>query len=279
MSEPLLALAIPTYNRGEMLEAILRELLPTAQELGVALYVSDNCSADDTAARLRGVRARHALLAYQRQASEVPIHENVMAAMLLSDATYTWWSGDDDFIHPDALRRVCDWLVRERPTAVLFPTVEVDPGFALDPARPIAAQIPPLNDDSGFRVQTDAASLFREHFYEPQLGSFILRTADVKAADYERYFPTMHPHLGAFYDALADEQRRAGEVRVLEALAAPGCSLTRVGDRHKTWGHLRQHLAREAMPRWIDLLPECYAPHREAARAFHRHIFRDILDP
>src|SRR5262249_15159028 len=110
MARPRLAITIPSLNRGRMLDAVLHEMVPVCEELSIPIFVSDNGSGDATpdvcsrwASRWSGVR-------FQRHPQTVPFGHSVMSAMAMSNAEYTWLSGDDDYLVPRGIRTVMDWL-------------------------------------------------------------------------------------------------------------------------------------------------------------------------
>src|SRR4029077_9998073 len=107
------------------LDAVLRDLVPVCEASSIPIFVSDNGSADATpevcaswAARWRGFR-------FQRHPQTVPFGHSVMSAMAMSDAEYTWLSGDDDYLVPSGMRSVMDWLSRRSPDALVVRTIEV----------------------------------------------------------------------------------------------------------------------------------------------------------
>lgn len=281
MSQSKLGLAIPTYNRFEMLSFVLEGMAPVCSARNIRVFVSDNASSDETAPWLQAFAKEHPWFSFVSQPHEVEIHRNVMAALQGSQSEFTWWTGDDDYIFADRLAELDDALRRETPDAILFDTQQVEAGFEFAPTESLHAELRALAPRDPLQLETrdDVIELFGERYYGPQLGSFILDTRAALATDYQRYYPSLHPHLGAFYDYLAARQEQRGRIELWTTPQPVGISLTRVGDRAKTWGDLRTRLARECMPAWIDALPALYEPHRAAAHRFHRHIFRDLLEP
>lgn len=119
-NQPLLTIAIPTYDRASFLDLCLKRIseeiarLNTYQRCLVKVYVSDNASPDDTP----GVIAR-----YQAQwpgvFEAVRNHENIgpdlnVAQCYESAITpYVWIVGDDDVLLPGGLGMVLDVILRE----------------------------------------------------------------------------------------------------------------------------------------------------------------------
>jgi glycosyltransferase involved in cell wall biosynthesis len=282
LPEGTLAIVIPSYNRARMVERIVSEILPTCEALAVDVYVSDNGSADDTpavCARLAGESAR---FFHQRQDPEISLERNLMSAMAMSRAEYTWALGDDDFLFPRALENVARLLRSQRPSAIVTGTTQVAHDGAADLSAALFPQLAHLAPAAygPTRVWTDAASLFRDKFYDLPLRTVVYRTRPELASDYARYYGTHHPHIGGLFDYLAAEQAERGSVSVLHVPEVCTASLTVMKHNGKeTWSDLFEEIGKVGFPRWFSLLPPLYAPYIDAGLAYHRHIFRHVLGP
>jgi abequosyltransferase len=118
--QPLLTIAIPTYNRSAFLELCLKRIgeeldsLSEDQRSWVKVYIANNASTDNTA---------EVIFQYQLIDTEVfeVVHntENIGAernvAQCYASATtpYVWLFGDDDVILPGKLKLVLDILVKQ----------------------------------------------------------------------------------------------------------------------------------------------------------------------
>jgi hypothetical protein len=97
---PLVTIAIPTYNRAELLiKAIDSALGQTYPKIEVV--VSDNASRDDTAARLS--EKHHPRLRYERQPSNIGSLGNWNACLALAHGEYFIMLSDDDSLTPTAI--------------------------------------------------------------------------------------------------------------------------------------------------------------------------------
>src|SRR5438093_11231073 len=137
MARPRLAIAIPSLNRARMLDAVLHELVPVCEAASIPIFVSDNGSRDATPEVCARWAARWPGFRFQRHPQTVPFGHSVMSAMAMSDAEYTWLSGDDDYLVPRGVRSVLDCLLRRAPDALVVRTIEV-------PAADFAALDVPL---------------------------------------------------------------------------------------------------------------------------------------
>jgi glycosyltransferase involved in cell wall biosynthesis len=282
MARPRLAIAIPSLNRAAMLDAVLRELVPVCEALSVPIFLSDNGSADATPDVCAHWAARWSGFRFQRHPETVPFGHSIMSALEMSDAEYTWLSGDDDYLVPRGVHTVLEWLGRRGPDALVVRTIEVPgPDFAaLDaPLGPQLAGL--LASDAGIggiREYRGADEFFAAKHIILPAPSVIYPTDRTLATDYARYLETHHAHIGALFDALAALHGERGGVDVLELEEVCSVSLTVHNDRGKDqWSDVFRYLAVEGFPKWLALLPPLYEPHIPIVEDHLRHIFRNVL--
>jgi glycosyltransferase involved in cell wall biosynthesis len=123
MSQELLSICIPTYNRSRLLRQILEVLGAQIRAAGaenVVIYISDNASPDDTPQvvgefqKQSGVR-----VVYSRNDSNIGLSKNLLKVMAMGQGRFVWPLGDDEIIVKDAVPNLVK-VLRER-----------DPGFVL----------------------------------------------------------------------------------------------------------------------------------------------------
>ena len=103
-SQPLLSIAIPTFNRSAYLAELLEALLPQIPLGSLAeLLVSDNCSDDDTPQLLADFQARGLPVRIIRNATNVGADANFLQCLNLATGKYVWVLGDDDLVEPGAI--------------------------------------------------------------------------------------------------------------------------------------------------------------------------------
>lgn len=108
----LLTIAIPTYNRNQVLAAnlavLLDQLTPQCR-----LLIIDNCSDVPVADTLGGMLAGYpsAQVAIVRNRVNVGVNANILRCFELCDTEWLWILGDDDCAMPEAITTMIDHIV------------------------------------------------------------------------------------------------------------------------------------------------------------------------
>jgi abequosyltransferase len=109
--QPLLTLAIPTFNRAGDLERLLTSLAPQGHALqDVDLYISDNASPDDTPALIARFQAAGLPIRYHRHAENIGSDANFVSCFHAAQGRYFWLCGDDEAIVPGGLDLILQHL-------------------------------------------------------------------------------------------------------------------------------------------------------------------------
>ncbi len=115
--QPLLTVAIPTWNRGRYLAENLAQLAAELRGVPpgkVEVLVSDNCSPDDTGAVVERARAAGLPVQYVRNEKNLGWALNFAQAFDLSQGRYVLLMGDDDLFVDGALGLLLDRLATGR---------------------------------------------------------------------------------------------------------------------------------------------------------------------
>jgi glycosyltransferase involved in cell wall biosynthesis len=166
--QPLLTIAVPTYNRAANLENLLTVL---QVELGslpqIELIVSDNASPDGTEAVVRRFLAEGLRCRYLRNETNIGADANFLQCYEAARGRYLWIFGDDDIIFPGALARICELLATQEVSMMYLSPF----GFERDP------------DERGLRNVRPAVRVFEdagEFVHSVNLrGDFALITASI----------------------------------------------------------------------------------------------------
>ena len=109
--QPLLTIAIPTYNRSFFLNELLSCLFEQCMsDPRIELLISDNASTDETPGIVTGYMDRGLQIRYLRNASNFGADANFMQCFEKSSGKYVWLIGDDDVVVPGAIGRIVSYL-------------------------------------------------------------------------------------------------------------------------------------------------------------------------
>lgn len=117
-----LSVAIPTRNRGTLLQANLRNLLSQIPSVGesVEVVVSDNGSSDDTQSIVAALIAEGGPIVYFRNATDLGMDKNADLAIRRSRGEYVLLFGDDDMLEPGALATILRCLAEHPDLGIIY---------------------------------------------------------------------------------------------------------------------------------------------------------------
>lgn len=111
MSDTRLTVAIPSFNRNEVLAANLNYLLP---QLGreQRLLIVDNCSEVPVAAQLKELLSQYPEVQTKivRNRTNIGGNANILRCLEFCETEWVWILGDDDRVRPDALEVISQHL-------------------------------------------------------------------------------------------------------------------------------------------------------------------------
>lgn len=124
MSQPLLTISVPTYNRSSYLAILLKqlskEIVTIAQPDDVEVIVSDNASLDDTAQVIQQTIEGGLHLRYLRNPENLGSDRNIAQAFNEAKGRYVLIMGDDDVLVDGALGKLLKELSDVSPSVVLL---------------------------------------------------------------------------------------------------------------------------------------------------------------
>ena len=102
----LLGIYIPTYNREKELEECLRAFIPQLKAYGFPIYVSDNCSTDNTEGLIRNIDKEYENIHYKKSGKNLGYSLNFVNVLRMGNTHYAWIVADDDVIYPDTINLI-----------------------------------------------------------------------------------------------------------------------------------------------------------------------------
>ncbi|MBF7730533.1 glycosyltransferase family 2 protein [Pseudomonas sp. N040] len=104
ISATKLAIAIPTFNRAQIMEENLCLMRPALERLDIPLYIFDDSTDDETETLVHRISATTGLrIFYTRNSPALGHDRNLLSALLLSGYEHVWLLGDSMYIDEVAL--------------------------------------------------------------------------------------------------------------------------------------------------------------------------------
>lgn len=157
---PSLTILVPTYNRPDYTLLNVKHLAGIISNLDtiscpISLLVSDNHSEDDLYEALHSGISNMNLpfLKLIRHPVNYGIGGNILHAFSLVKSSYVMFCGDDDFLHPSYLYKVCNIISAKKDTPlIVHPSIQgVHPSGLLGEGRDLAKHDYTFNYVSKFR--------------------------------------------------------------------------------------------------------------------------------
>jgi len=201
MSEILLSIAIPTYNRAKWLRLCLDELLPQIIAVGnhVDVTVYDNASPDNTAELVQTYINMGSQVSYVRNAENIGSDRNIAQCFNLAKGRYVLILGDDDVILEGGLLKLTDLLAANDFGVAFISAYGYNNNFKQE--KPEQATVQPLvfKDKNAFvkKCATNAAFI----------SSLIINRKIMKDVDANQYVGTALVQTHLFYEAISRESK------------------------------------------------------------------------
>ncbi|ETA80735.1 glycosyltransferase family 2 protein [Youngiibacter fragilis] len=186
MTNDRLAIAIPTYNRHQILRENLELMLPEIIEHGIKVYISDDSSDDLTKEMVSELMRIYPNIEYTRNEHRLGHDRNCISTLGKPGQTYVWYLGDSQIICPGGIKRVLE-VIGEKPYD--FIAVNSLHRCISTPSK----------------VYTDANEFFVDLAWHTTLtGATIYRTGKLFTKDYDRYLGSNFMQLGILLQELLD---------------------------------------------------------------------------
>jgi glycosyltransferase involved in cell wall biosynthesis len=117
---PLLTIAIPTYNRANFLAEALDSIIPQIpNDKSVEILVCSNASTDSTDVLVAQYMRDHDYIRYLKNDKNLGIDENIHRVISEARGRYTHLMSDDDLLMPDSFQNIIS-LISEYPGVDFF---------------------------------------------------------------------------------------------------------------------------------------------------------------
>ncbi|BAZ27743.1 glycosyl transferase family protein [Cylindrospermum sp. NIES-4074] len=183
----LLTIAIPTYNRAELLDKQLTWLAQAIKgfESDCEILVSDNCSTDHTQAIIKKWQSLLDNITFKsnKNPENLGVMRNIIYCLSSATTKYVWTIGDDDPIQTRAIAYVINKLKQNDDLSLLFLNFSGRNKITGEPVHP-----PKIIGNRWFDADSedgdgDGKAIF-EHCFSKSVGAVIFLTATVYRTDF-----------------------------------------------------------------------------------------------
>jgi len=121
----LLSIAIPTYNRANCLENLLKEITTQIKEIRglVEICLSNNASTDNTREVVMSFKNKYpSLIKYNENEKNLGYDKNLIKVVEMSAGKFVWLLGDDDMVVKGGIKKVASFINNhcDRKTALII---------------------------------------------------------------------------------------------------------------------------------------------------------------
>ena len=113
-NETILTIAIPTWNRAQLLEELIiqltKQITDYALESKIELLISNNGSVDETETICLRYSSLFPFMTYHNNGENIGARNNVLKSMELANGKYIIFIGDDDRLRLDCLSTLINFL-------------------------------------------------------------------------------------------------------------------------------------------------------------------------
>jgi hypothetical protein len=182
----LLTIAIPTYNRAELLDKQLAWLAQAIKgfEDDCKILVSDNCSTDNTQEVIKKWQATLSNITFEsnKNYKNLGVVKNIMYCLNSATTKYVWTIGDDDPIQDRSITYVISKIKQYEDLSLLFLNFSGRNQITGEPVHPrtiIGNRWFDVDSENG---DGDGKAIF-EHCFSKSVGAVIFLTATIYRTD------------------------------------------------------------------------------------------------
>lgn len=182
----LLTIAIPTYNRADLLDQQLEWLFKAIKgyENDCEILVSDNCSSDHTPEVIKKWQCtlNNVTFKVNRNSENLGVMRNIIYCLSSAETKYVWTIGDDDPIKAQAVNYVIDKIKKHQDLSLLFLNFSGKNKITGEPVHPPTIVGNRWFDADVENGEGDGKEIF-EYCFSKSVGAVIFLTASIYRTD------------------------------------------------------------------------------------------------
>jgi hypothetical protein len=182
----ILTIAIPTFNRAELLDEQLAWVAEAIKgfESECEIFISDNCSTDNTPEVIKKWQTdlSHLTFKTNRNLENIGVMKNIIHCLKSATTKYVWAIGDDDPIQGRALAYVIDKIKQHENLSLLFLNFSGRHKVTGEPIHPATIAGNRWFDIDSEDGLGDGKAIF-QHCFSKSVGAVIFLTASIYRTD------------------------------------------------------------------------------------------------
>jgi len=130
VTDPLVSIAVPAFNRPDELEGCLDSIVRGIEAIGtdrVEVWITDDRSTIDLAAEIaHSFARRHSFIGFRANPENLGLERNLIESCGPCRGEYLWILGNDDLLHPDGLAAILADAAAGDHEVLLYEKVRID---------------------------------------------------------------------------------------------------------------------------------------------------------
>jgi abequosyltransferase len=181
-----LTICIPTYNRANLLRENLVELISNVKDKNIPIYISDNCSTDNTELVVNEIKKSYKYIHYYKQEKNI-FDDNFPFILKQTSSDFAWLLGDKSRIAADWIQKIFE----------IFESIDNLDALVVN--------------QEGLRVKSVPNKLYTNQnellvdigWHMTLISSLILSKSLISRMDFDRYKGTNFMHLAPLFESIA----------------------------------------------------------------------------
>ena len=187
IAQPLLTVAVPTYNGARTIRNMLDILLPQVDER-VEVLISDNCSTDEAPQIIAEYMEKYPFIKYMRNDKNLGADGNFLKCMKVSSGKYIYLISDDDVLTEGSLSDILTFLESTPDMGLIYLGTAIF--YISFPGREQCKIVSEISDKSFFTSDKKEFFKYAKHFWGFVSSFILLRSRFKEIVNPEQYFGT-----------------------------------------------------------------------------------------
>jgi abequosyltransferase len=115
MTNKRLSIAIPSFNRADILKSNILMMLPEIRQFSIQIFISDDSNNDETQNMINEIQVEYESIFYSRNAPSLGHDDNIFRTLSLPETDYVWLLGDSIVIKRGAIKNVLEVIDSDQP--------------------------------------------------------------------------------------------------------------------------------------------------------------------